>query len=148
MRQKVQPAKWIWVQYLKDPISESHTVLVLDSSTKSNRTLPATVENLQMEWPVPMGGGYHFRSLKAHSLTVVWVMVYHAHRNKYLFGEWKSLEKFQHRIRQQSNQPLRWIWTNGSEILWCMILIWTEIIPWGIWWPWISLWRMEQMYLT
>ncbi|MFN8143729.1 MAG: MbnP family protein [Bacteroidia bacterium] len=32
----------------------------LDSSTNQTGALPATVENLQMEWPVPMGGGYHF----------------------------------------------------------------------------------------
>ncbi|MBL7924443.1 MAG: hypothetical protein JNL88_09605 [Bacteroidia bacterium] len=32
----------------------------LDSIHNITNALPATIENINMEWPVPMGGGYHF----------------------------------------------------------------------------------------
>ncbi len=31
--------------------------------------LPPTIENLQMMWPTPMGGGYHFLKLEGHFLA-------------------------------------------------------------------------------
>lgn len=38
----------------------------LDSVQNVTGGLPATIENLAMEWPVPMGGGYHFLKLEGY----------------------------------------------------------------------------------
>ncbi|MBP6334246.1 MAG: hypothetical protein KA444_02150 [Bacteroidia bacterium] len=38
----------------------------LDSAQNITGGLPATVENLNMEWPVMMGGGYHFMKFEGH----------------------------------------------------------------------------------
>lgn len=47
----------------------------LDSALNQTNALPALVENLNMEWPVAMGGGYHFMKLEGHY-----------HQNDSLFG--------------------------------------------------------------
>lgn len=38
----------------------------LDSAHNVSYSLPATQQNLNMEWPDPMGGGYHFLKLEGH----------------------------------------------------------------------------------
>ncbi len=39
----------------------------LDSAQNITGGLPITVENLNMEWPVQMGGGYHFMKFEGHA---------------------------------------------------------------------------------
>jgi hypothetical protein len=39
----------------------------LDSAQNITNALPLTTENLNMEWPVPMGGGYHFMKFEGHA---------------------------------------------------------------------------------
>lgn len=38
----------------------------LDSANNFHERLPATPEHLNMEWPEPMGGGYHFLKMEGH----------------------------------------------------------------------------------
>jgi hypothetical protein len=38
----------------------------LDSSLNISNRLPATTENINMQWPDPMGGGYHFLMLEGY----------------------------------------------------------------------------------
>ncbi len=39
----------------------------LDSAQNITGALPVTTENLNMEWPVQMGGGYHFMKYEGHA---------------------------------------------------------------------------------
>ncbi len=39
----------------------------LDSSQNITNALPLTTDNLNMEWPVQMGGGYHFMKFEGHA---------------------------------------------------------------------------------
>lgn len=39
----------------------------LDSSQNITNALPVTTDNLNMEWPVQMGGGYHFMKFEGHA---------------------------------------------------------------------------------
>ncbi|TAH42001.1 MAG: hypothetical protein EYC69_06630 [Bacteroidetes bacterium] len=39
----------------------------LDSSQNITGALPVTTDNLNMEWPVQMGGGYHFMKYEGHA---------------------------------------------------------------------------------
>lgn len=39
----------------------------LDSGLNITNILPTTMENLNMEWPVQMGGGYHFMKFEGHA---------------------------------------------------------------------------------
>ena len=38
----------------------------INSDTNRTGTLPGTLENVNMAWPEPMGGGYHFMKLEGH----------------------------------------------------------------------------------
>lgn len=41
-------------------------LLGLDAAENVTGALPATTQNTNMAWPVPMGGGYHFLKLEGH----------------------------------------------------------------------------------
>ena len=41
-------------------------ILGLDSAHNITNALPNTIENINMAWPDPMGGGYHFMKLEGH----------------------------------------------------------------------------------
>jgi hypothetical protein len=41
----------------------------LDSVNNISNALPNTLENINMAWPEPMGGGYHFMKMEGHFLS-------------------------------------------------------------------------------
>jgi hypothetical protein len=41
----------------------------LDSTHNLTNALPNTIENVNMAWPEPMGGGYHFMKLEGHFVS-------------------------------------------------------------------------------
>lgn len=61
-------------------------LLGLPASTNVSGGLPATLENTNMTWPVPMGGGYHFIKFEGHFVdagnAVGFAM--HVGKNEYL----------------------------------------------------------------
>ncbi|MCC7232030.1 MAG: hypothetical protein IT242_03730 [Bacteroidia bacterium] len=56
----------------------------LDSALNQTGALPATTENLNMEWPVPMGGGYHFMKFEGHYGDSLWGFAMHLGTNNCL----------------------------------------------------------------
>jgi len=58
----------------------------LDSVQNLTNGLPATTDNLNMEWPVPMGGGYHFMKFEGHASDSAgnYGFAMHLGRNEYL----------------------------------------------------------------
>lgn len=66
----------------------------LDSVLNQTDALPATAENQGMEWPVPMGGGYHFMKFEGYYLdTVQHGFAMHLGRNSNLVpvGIWQRV---------------------------------------------------------
>ena len=51
----------------------------LDSLTNKTYNLPATPENNNMEWPVTMGGGYHFMKLEGYFIDSTGTWGYNMH---------------------------------------------------------------------
>ena len=51
----------------------------LDTATNKTYFLPATVENNNMEWPVQMGGGYHFMKLEGSFIDTAGTWGYNMH---------------------------------------------------------------------
>jgi len=68
----------------------------LDSVQNLTNALPATSDNLNMEWPVPMGGGYHFMKFEGHASDSAgnYGFAMHLGRNEYLVESmiWKHIQ--------------------------------------------------------
>lgn len=56
--------------------------LGLDSIQNVTGGLPNTVENLSMEWPVPMGGGYHFMKMEGYFMDTTATPGYAMHMGR------------------------------------------------------------------